>query len=712
MLDGEISFYYAYALYRTNNFKDALATLETCPETLESLYLKAQAAYRAELYDECLKAHDLLVAKHAETSPELLTNYLAAYASAADVDGGQHLIKRFSPLANKLFEWRYNAACVSVASGLVLAGQGKHPVSSSSSSSQSSESVWQKADEELQNVLDYAHSKLEEESVDAVLQETAPIMVQRAFVLMHLQEHSQAEMALSSVLSDDMKPNAPTSSRNEPRREVEGSGNGSGDDEDQDEDQGPVRVRDEALLAIAMNNAFINAVKKQSNDSKTDSSAATLLESLGAVFSLKKSQRTLADIQKMKLTTSTQVALLINRVLFLMHMQRFTAAHSLVQVLMGAYPSGAYPQHAESLTILQAACLWFESKTERAKAVLQTALNSPSASTSQLLLAVTLSQLLLLDRQPDLAAACLDPFLASHAGIFSLWCHLQVQAQGESSDANADANARAVSRGVSAGEALLSSSAYRSPTDQDALRRLLGSWLLEMGHPPQALSYLTALNYPTEADSALRAMCGDTGVTLPDIEVEEEELRGWEEERASAREVYPGRRRRPVRETDAGGMGGLSLSSEELEAGTGIIAGPTTTKAAAAKKDRQRENEKKHRKRKRRIPAALKDIPESEWPKADPERWIPKRQRSTYRPLRKTARRFRGPQGEVVLPATPGGSARGESAPTSSSALSTAAGSSAIDTEQQQSVSHAGGHGGKSKSKGGGGGKKKGKGRW
>lgn len=96
------------------------------------------------------------------------------------------------------------------------------------------------------------------------------------------------------------------------------------------------------------------------------------------------------------------------------------------------------------------------------------------------------------------------------------------------------------------------------------------------------------------------------------------------------------------------GLTGIAVNSLEKTSGAKHVEGVSNGGLASVYEDvKMKEKPKKKRKRKPRCPKGFD--PENPGPPPDPERWLPKRERSTYRPKRKDKRAaVRGSQGAVA----------------------------------------------------------------
>ncbi|KAG5029369.1 hypothetical protein JHK87_012883 [Glycine soja] len=96
------------------------------------------------------------------------------------------------------------------------------------------------------------------------------------------------------------------------------------------------------------------------------------------------------------------------------------------------------------------------------------------------------------------------------------------------------------------------------------------------------------------------------------------------------------------------GLKGIDVDSLERTSGVKQVDAPRVGVAETYEEGKNKTKSKKKRKRKPRYPKGFD--PANPGPPPDPERWLPKRERSTYRPKRKDKRaaQVRGSQGAVV----------------------------------------------------------------
>ncbi|CAI0425734.1 unnamed protein product [Linum tenue] len=125
------------------------------------------------------------------------------------------------------------------------------------------------------------------------------------------------------------------------------------------------------------------------------------------------------------------------------------------------------------------------------------------------------------------------------------------------------------------------------------------------------------------------------------------------------------------------GLRGIDVASLEKTSGAKHVEG-APRQVAVEEGNKKEEKQKKKRKRKPRYPKGFD--PANPGPPPDPERWLPKRERSSYRPKRKDKRaaQVRGSQGAVARE-------KNEPSASSSNAASAAAGTSSNATKSAAS---------------------------
>lgn len=130
------------------------------------------------------------------------------------------------------------------------------------------------------------------------------------------------------------------------------------------------------------------------------------------------------------------------------------------------------------------------------------------------------------------------------------------------------------------------------------------------------------------------------------------------------------------------GLKGIDVDSLERTSGVKQVAAPRVGVSETYEEGKNKTKTKKKRKRKPRYPKGFD--PANPGPPPDPERWLPKRERSTYRPKRKDKRaaQVRGSQGAVVRDKHDTGASSNTSHPKSNQGTSKGAGQNDAVSEQ------------------------------
>ncbi|KAM7535130.1 hypothetical protein Aperf_G00000093553 [Anoplocephala perfoliata] len=179
-MNAELYLEKAYCEYRLNHFVDALKTLSGCPESTPGISeLKAQIYYRLEEFDKATREYESLV-QHCQDDyqDERLTNLLAAKAALSFFQG------EYMPLtySKGLFETEFNAACYYI---------GK--------------SDYIKAKEHLQKAENLCKETFEDDSEvteEQIKEELAPIRAQMGFILQKQHEEEAASEIYHTILRE------------------------------------------------------------------------------------------------------------------------------------------------------------------------------------------------------------------------------------------------------------------------------------------------------------------------------------------------------------------------------------------------------------------------------------------------------------------------------------------------------------------------------
>jgi len=131
------------------------------------------------------------------------------------------------------------------------------------------------------------------------------------------------------------------------------------------------------------------------------------------------------------------------------------------------------------------------------------------------------------------------------------------------------------------------------------------------------------------------------------------------------------------------GLKGIDVDSLERTSGVKRVEGPLHAGVAETNDEgKNKTKTKKKRKRKPRYPKGFN--PANPGPPPDPERWLPKRERSTFRPKRKDKRaaQVRGSQGAVVRDKQEAGASSSHSNPKTNQATSSKGATQSAVSEQ------------------------------
>ncbi|KAL2343424.1 hypothetical protein Fmac_004709 [Flemingia macrophylla] len=133
------------------------------------------------------------------------------------------------------------------------------------------------------------------------------------------------------------------------------------------------------------------------------------------------------------------------------------------------------------------------------------------------------------------------------------------------------------------------------------------------------------------------------------------------------------------------GLKGIDVDSLERTSGVKQVEGPHVGVPETYEEGKNKTKTKKKRKRKPRYPKGFD--PANPGPPPDPERWLPKRERSTYRPKRKDKRaaQVRGSQGAVVREKHDTGASSNNSNPKSNQGASKGAAQNAASEQTKAS---------------------------
>ncbi|CAO2816797.1 unnamed protein product [Amaranthus hypochondriacus] len=360
-------------------------------------------------------------------------------------------------------------------------------------------------------------------------------------------------------------------------------------------------LADESSLAIATNNLISLRGPKEVSDS---------LKKLDRLIEKgEKGQFRLAGALESKLSVKQKEAVYVNRALLLLHANKIDQARELVAALAEMFP------HSHPPVLLQAAVLVKENKASRAEELLgQFAGTSPDKS---------------------------KLFLLARAQVAAASGHFQVAAESLSKIPDIQHMPATVATIVALkervgdidGAELIFDNAVKwwsdAMTEDDKLIVIMqeaAAFKLKHGRQKEALQLFEELVKKNNNIDAL------VGLVTTAAHVNVEKAEAYEKKLKS----LPG-------------LKGINV--DDLEATSGAKpadGGSRIVNIEGHDENKNKDKTKKKRKRKPRYPKGFD--PANPGPPPDPERWLPKRERSTYRPRRKDKRaaNVRGSQGAVL----------------------------------------------------------------
>ncbi|KAI5385240.1 uncharacterized protein LOC127100683 [Lathyrus oleraceus] len=372
-------------------------------------------------------------------------------------------------------------------------------------------------------------------------------------------------------------------------------------------------MADESSIAVAVNNLVSLKGPKDVSDS---------LKKLDRLKEKEAQSFRLAHGLDLKLSAKEREAIYANRVLLLLHANRIDQARELVSALPDMFPESVVP------VLLQAALLVRENKAGRAEEVLaQFAGKFPEKS-----------QVLYLARA-QVAAAAGHPHIASD----SLTKIPDIQHMPATVATLVTLKERASD--VEGAASVLDSATKwwsNAMTEDNKLNIIMqeaASFKLRHGREEDAAKLYEEL---VKSQGSMDALVGlITTVARLDVikaELYEKQLK-----------TLPG-------------LKGIDVDSLERTSGVKRVEAPPQAGVTEMNEEgKNKTKTKKKRKRKPRYPKGFN--PANPGPPPDPERWLPKRERSTFRPKRKDKRaaQVRGSQGAVVREKHDGGASSNQS---------------------------------------------------
>lgn len=381
-------------------------------------------------------------------------------------------------------------------------------------------------------------------------------------------------------------------------------------------------LADESSFAVAVNNLVALKGPKDVNDS---------LKKLDRIKEKDMQNFQLARVLDLRLSPKQREAIYANRVLLLLHANKMDQARELVAALPDMFPDSVMP------LLLQAAVLVRENKAGKAEELLgQFAEKLPDKS-----------KIILLARA-QVAAAANHPFIAAE----SLAKIPDIQHMPATVATLVTLKERA---GDIDGAAAVLDSAIKwwlnAMTEDNKLSVIMqeaASFKLRHGREEDASHLFEEL---VKTHGSIEAL---VGLVTTSAHVDVDKAESYE------------KRLKPLP-----GLNGVDVDSLEKTSGAKHVESASYFEVNEAHGEgKNKDKAKKKRKRKPRYPKGFD--PANPGLPPDPERWLPKRERSSYRPRRKDKRaaQVRGSQGAVVREKQDAGAAGASSNSTSSQATS------------------------------------------
>lgn len=381
-------------------------------------------------------------------------------------------------------------------------------------------------------------------------------------------------------------------------------------------------LADESSFAVAVNNLVALKGPKDVNDS---------LKKLDRIKEKDMQNFQLARVLDLRLSPKQREAIYANRVLLLLHANKMDQARELVAALPDMFPDSVMP------LLLQAAVLVRENKAGKAEELLgQFSEKLPDKS-----------KIILLARA-QVAAAANHPFIAAE----SLAKIPDIQHMPATVATLVALKERA---GDIDGAAAVLDSAIKwwlnAMTEDNKLSVIMqeaASFKLRHGREEDASHLFEEL---VKTHGSIEAL---VGLVTTSAHVDVDKAESYE------------KRLKPLP-----GLNGVDVDSLEKTSGAKHVESASYFEVNEAHGEgKNKDKAKKKRKRKPRYPKGFD--PANPGPPPDPERWLPKRERSSYRPRRKDKRaaQVRGSQGAVVREKHDAGAAGASSNSTSSQATS------------------------------------------
>ncbi|BAT74317.1 signal recognition particle subunit SRP72-like [Vigna umbellata] len=395
-------------------------------------------------------------------------------------------------------------------------------------------------------------------------------------------------------------------------------------------------MADESSIAVAVNNLVSLKGPKDVSDS---------LRKLDRLKDKESQSFRLAPSLDLKLSAKEKEAIYANRILLLLHANKIEQARELVSALPDMFPESVIP------VLLQAALLVRENKAGRAEEILaQFASKFPEKSK---VVHLARAQVAAAAGHPHIAADS----LAKISDIQHMPATVATLVSLKERAGDIDGAAAVLDAATK-----WWSNAMTEDNKLNIIMQEAASFKLRHGKEEEAAKLYEEL---VKNQGSVEALVGLV-TTVARMDVNKAEL--YEKQL----KALPG-------------LKGIDVDSLERTSGVKQVAAPRVGVSETYEEGKNKTKTKKKRKRKPRYPKGFD--PANPGPPPDPERWLPKRERSTYRPKRKDKRaaQVRGSQGAVVRDKHDTGASSNTSHPKSNQGTSKGAGQNAVSEQTKPS---------------------------
>lgn len=395
-------------------------------------------------------------------------------------------------------------------------------------------------------------------------------------------------------------------------------------------------MADESSIAVAVNNLVSLKGPKDVSDS---------LRKLDRVKDKESQSFRLAHGLDLKLSAKEKEAIYANRILLLLHANKIEQARELVSALPDMFPESVIP------VLLQAALLVRENKAGRAEEILaQFASKFPENSK---VVHLARAQVAAAAGHPHIAADS----LAKISDIQHMPATVATLVSLKERAGDVDGAAAVLDAATK-----WWSNAMTEDNKLNIIMQEAASFKLRHGKEDAAAQLYEEL---VKSQGSIEALVGLV-TTVARMDVAKAEL--YEKQL----KTLPG-------------LKAIDVDSLERTSGVKHVEGPRVGAPETYEEGKNKTKTKKKRKRKPRYPKGFD--PANPGPPPDPERWLPKRERSTFRPKRKDKRaaQVRGSQGAVAREKHDAGASSNNSNPKSNQGASKGAAQNAVSEQTKPS---------------------------